>query len=85
MEYLKIQGKEEMKKLILLTLSLITIAFSNNYGKIDMHGGKGDSLIGNNKKDFTKSSFHNEFDELKKQTKETKNKEKQSKQKEKKD
>ncbi|RYA23293.1 hypothetical protein CRU96_08490 [Malaciobacter halophilus] len=56
-----------MKKLILLTLSLITIGFSNNYGKIDMHGGKGDSLIGNNKKDFTKSSFHNEFDELKKQ------------------
>lgn len=75
-----------MKKLILLTLSIITIGFANNYGKIDMHGGKGDSLIGKEQKDFTKSSFHNSFDNLKEQKKETKNKEeKQSKQKEKKD
>ena len=52
-----------MKQILLITTFLATSLFANyaytgeNSGKIDMHGGKGESLLGNNKK-FTNSNFN---------------------------
>ncbi len=45
-----------MKKLILLILSIYTITTANEYGKIDMHGGKSDAIINKNQ-NFNKSNF----------------------------
>lgn len=45
-----------MKKLILLILSIYTIVSANEYGKIDMHGGKSDVIINKNQ-NFNKSNF----------------------------
>ncbi|RXJ86684.1 hypothetical protein [Arcobacter sp. CECT 8985] len=47
-----------MKKILILILSLATFSFANStYGKIDMHGGKQDSLI-NNSNSFKKKNFN---------------------------
>ncbi|AXH09301.1 hypothetical protein CP960_02210 [Malaciobacter halophilus] len=64
-----------MKKSILLILSISMLSFANTYGKIDMHGGKGDSLLGDNNKKTT-SSFNNSFNSFSKQTKQIKKDEK---------
>lgn len=45
-----------MKKSILLILSLYILASANEYGKIDMHGGKSDAIINKNQ-NFNKSNF----------------------------
>ncbi|RXK00186.1 hypothetical protein CRU98_03245 [Arcobacter sp. CECT 8986] len=49
-----------MKRFLLLMLSLSALCFaSSQKGKIDMHGGQGDSLITDSKNSFKKQKYNN--------------------------